>query len=212
MTGAEGKREIIEGLLKNEIWEAKPLYCKAACPVGCSMNRKNCDRVYDYMQWKRVKLGDAIHDNYEYRKLETWYIVNHETQGLQIAQKISDELWLEISKNSSIIFFQGTLEECKLWVEKHSKASKLVQMSKTCLREVQDWLAVPNRSTRELAYEPIMDFGKDLVKQLKQKIIASITSSTCKSEELEKLIDNCWTTFTSIYVVEENQTNDMPNS
>lgn len=52
-------KEMLNGIINNdEKWEYTHI-----------------DRNGDYTPWKPYKLGDEIHDDWEYRKVETWYVL-----------------------------------------------------------------------------------------------------------------------------------------
>lgn len=87
-------KEMLNGIINNgEKWEYR--WCTAD----------------GWSNWKDYKLGYEIFDDYEYRKVETWYVYGE--MGLE--PFISKE-----DRNSGTKLFKGTKEDCEKWIEEHT--------------------------------------------------------------------------------------------
>lgn len=74
-------------------------------------------------EWKPYKLGEEIHSDWEYRKIEQWYVYSYKENTkkytmLNIAYQVGDLNIIEIP-------FVGTKEECEKWIEEHTKKTWL---------------------------------------------------------------------------------------
>lgn len=80
------------------------------------------DRNGDYTPWKPYKLGNEIHDNWEYRKVEKWYVesTDRDKEGHIIFSVVSHQPLLD-----SNIYFEGTKEECEKWIKEHTQKTWL---------------------------------------------------------------------------------------
>lgn len=108
----EQKKEMLNGIINNgEKWEGrctKKLFCFNNYNTPCEDNHK----------WQPYKLGDEIHDDWEYRKVETWYVfknVNFQYETLKN----------KVGRNIDKLVFEGTKEECEKWIEEHTKKTWL---------------------------------------------------------------------------------------
>lgn len=58
-----------------------------------------------------------------------------------------------------------------------TKSAYAEQLARDCLAEIKDWLAVPNKETRDLAYEPIEDLIYKLQDGIKKSLIDKLTEN-----------------------------------
>lgn len=58
-----------------------------------------------------------------------------------------------------------------------TKSAYAEQLAKDCLSEVKDWLGVPAKETRDLAYEPIEDLIYKLQDSMKKSLIDRLTEN-----------------------------------
>lgn len=114
-------KEMLNGIINNgEKWE-----CRALPHCGICFE-EHCQTLCAH-KWQPYKLGDEIHADWEYRKVETWCVF-----------KCKDNIYLrgkkEILENDHIeLIFEGTKEECEKWIEEHTKKSWLEEyMKSTC--------------------------------------------------------------------------------
>lgn len=81
----------------------------------------------DYCPYRKYKLGMEIYSYCEYRKVENWYVYL-ESDGSYILlrkRRIGKTIFDKI-------IFEGTEEECKKWIEEHTKKTWLEER-KSCL-------------------------------------------------------------------------------
>lgn len=96
----ENIKEMLNGIINNgEKWECRCLKqeCCSDCDYSCVKNKI----------WQSYKLGNAIHDDWEYRKVETWL---EKTFPLGL---IVGDLHMEGEKER-----KGATEVCKKILEK----------------------------------------------------------------------------------------------
>lgn len=99
-------KEMLSGIINNgEKWEYTHI-----------------DRNGDYTPWKLYKLGEAIYENWEYRKVEKWYVesTDRDKEGRIIFSVVSHQPLLD-----SNIYFVGTKEECEKWIKDHTQKTWL---------------------------------------------------------------------------------------
>lgn len=122
MTDEEIK-EMLNGIINNgEKWECRPVIkANNAFDLEEKQNRYN-------FKYEPYKLGEEIHKDWEYRKVEVWCVFQWYKSGnyhLQRTEILNDNY-------DYIIMFEGTKEECEKWIEYHTNKTWLDER-KSCL-------------------------------------------------------------------------------
>lgn len=110
MTEEQIKEMYLEIINNSEKWECRcqKQECCSDCAFSCIENKI----------WQPYKLGEGIHEDWEYRKVEKWYVVKETNQTFNICP-------YEKAKQYNPIHFEGTKEECEKWIEEHTKKTWL---------------------------------------------------------------------------------------
>lgn len=105
MTENEIREMVKDVLLNDALYEGKhPLtHCINSEKDGCS----ECGKC-----WSKYKIGDEVHSDWEYRKVEKYCVIKLEHDYL---------ITLKNDMNGYEYCFEGTEEECKHWVEENIK-------------------------------------------------------------------------------------------
>lgn len=149
-------KEMLNGIINNgEKWEGRPKYANV-CDQKCSL----C-HISGKCLWQPYKLGDEIHADWEYRKVETWCVF-----------KCKDNIYLrgkkEILENDRIeLIFEGTKEECESYIKEHTKKSWLEEYIK---------LTVTKRHRKNDVVIDITEVCKKILEEVKKSnnILGSI--------------------------------------
>lgn len=140
MTETEIKNMLKDIVCSNIEYEGKPnLTCD---PDGCS-----CCRYKGYCGWRPYKLGEEIHLDWTYRKVEKWHVY-----------KIGVGYKRFSSKSDEDPLFSGSKEECDKWIE-----SQLTWMDKNYGEE--DWVT-DDIDANEIRVSAIEDFCKEFLKNI----------------------------------------------
>lgn len=97
------------------------------------------------------------------RTASTYHIVREMARYLIAKQE-------QVMKSSIDEFFIGDKSPA-------TKSAYAEQLAKDCLSEVKDWLGVPAKETRDLAYEPIEDLIYKLQDNMKKSLIDHLTEN-----------------------------------
>lgn len=97
------------------------------------------------------------------RTASTYHIVREMARYLISKQE-------QVMKSSIDEFFIGDKSPA-------TKSAYAEQLAKDCLSEVKDWLGVPAKETRDLAYEPIEDLIYKLQDSMKKSLIDRLTEN-----------------------------------
>ena len=145
----EQKKEMLNGIINNgEKWECRKVVTTVAFGVDL------------HSDWLPYKLGDEIHSNWEYRKVEKWYVVKETNQTFTICS-------YEKAKQYNSIHFEGSKEECEKWVEEYKK---------TWLEETygdEAWIT-DDIDGNEIRISAIEDFSKKLLEEVSKNFIEHI--------------------------------------
>lgn len=142
-------KEMYKSLANGDDWE-----CKCNGHNTCSQ----CEiEVCPYETWQPYKLGEAIRENFEYRKVETWYVVStdRDKEGHIIFNVVSHQPLLD-----SNIYTEGTKEECEKWIKEHTKKTWLEERYPT---EYEDIKTVSNH----LAFRTV---AKEVCKKILEEV------------------------------------------
>lgn len=160
----EQKKEMLNGIINNgEKWECRQ-----------KTGYDPIDELYTYTEWQPYKLGDDIHNDYEYRKIKTWFVYDYVNNF-----KLTSEF--DTTLNA---WHKGTKEECEKWIEEHTKKTWLEE---NCLKFSND------KSLRPYVYcVGAEEVCKEILKKVKCKIAEKqklgFTFSNIDSEELKEII------------------------
>ena len=112
-----------------------------------------------WSNWKEYKLGDRIFDDYEYRKVETWYVMYSPTNP---SGYYCNCIW----NGEDTKYFESTSkEECEKWIEEHTKKSWLEEyMKSTC----------SNKFERDNTKIDITEVCKKIMKELPKYLSESL--------------------------------------
>lgn len=157
-------KEMLNGIINNgEKWECIPPFKQE--PRGMSAH---C--------WQPYKLGDEIHNDYEYRKIKTWFVYGHVNNF-----KLTSEFDTTLN-----IWHKGSKEECEKWIEENTK-------KKTWLEEylIQNLLNKNSIAYEETRYG-ITNVCKKILEKVRGKIAEKqklgFSFSNIDSEELKEII------------------------
>lgn len=117
----------IKEMLKDIIDNGTEYECRdTSCIMSLSNITKDicnkCKMCQGERLWKPYKLGEAIHENFEYRKKEKWCVIKIECCPDYI-------ITLKNEHNKNELYFESyQKEECEKWVEKHTKKTWLEEI------------------------------------------------------------------------------------
>ena len=166
-------KEMLNGIINNgEKWECRPIIkANNAIDLEEKQNRYN-------FKYEPYKLGDEIHDDWEYRKVETLYVAStdRDEEGHIIFSIVSHQPLLD-----SNTYFKGTKEECEKWIEEHTK--------KTWLEEkypLNDYCTYIDISLNESKRESV----KEVCKKILEEVDDSVNNLGHRVAEVrDKLLD-----------------------
>lgn len=124
----------------------------------------------DYCLYRKYKLGMEIYSYYEFRKVEKWYVIHEgKTEDGDIVycrQSTFEKYYASLNKE---IFFKGTEEECKKWIEEHTK--------KTWLEKEIHRLAIAEDDIRVVAYSVC----KKILEEMENRDLSYVSATTLRN-------------------------------
>lgn len=95
-------KEMYKSIANGDKWECK---CNgnntcSQCEIGTCLDET----------WRPFKLGEAIHENFEYRKVEKWCVTT-----------MKEIIKLDLLKSYDTPIFVGSKEDCEEWKKEHTK-------------------------------------------------------------------------------------------
>lgn len=114
--------EQVKSMLKDIINNGSEYECKPN--FECDTDGCDICRYKGYCDWRPYKLGDEIHPDWEYRKVEKWYVFDYEDNDYRI---FKDDIDCAVP-----VVFEGSKEACEKWVKEHTKKIWLEER-KSCL-------------------------------------------------------------------------------
>lgn len=136
-----------------------------------------CRSILEYQdiaEWKPYKLGEGINSNYEYRKVEKWYVVKETNQTFTICL-------YEKAKQYNPIYFEGLKEQCEKWIEEHTKKTWLETYKEKCF--LGSYFSLPERGT-------LLSGIEEGANEVCKKILEEVGSERCiTSEQLHLIIE-----------------------
>lgn len=101
-------------MTENEIKEMLLDIINNGAEYECRFEGDRGDPPFNNKEWIPYNLGEEIHIDWGYRKVEKWYVFDYEDNDYRIF-KDNDDCAVPC-------VFEGTREECEKWVEVHTKS------------------------------------------------------------------------------------------
>lgn len=145
-------KEMLNGIINNdEKWEYR--WCTAD----------------GWSSWKDYKLGYEIYDNYEYRKVDVWYVLEDD--------RYDNNFLLQNYKGDPIynpIRFVGTKEACEKFIQDHTK--------KTWMEERKSCLSVSFGKKNINCYEAgATEICKKILEEMENRALSGVGATTLRN-------------------------------
>lgn len=112
-----------------------------------------------YYLWKPYKLGDEVHPDWDYRKVETWYVVNYHARKTFMV--INQETFHRHFLPNDALYQSRSEEDCEKWIADN--------ISWIAMRYGEEDMVTDDIDANEIRVSAIKEFAEELLSRVQQK-------------------------------------------